>query len=67
MKVKFLKETIVYKGLKPYKKGQMTQLNEKLCKKHWVKGDLEILGEHDFVMPEKVEKKVEVKNDKKEN
>ena len=65
MKVKFLKDTVVYKGLKPYKKNQMTQLSEKLSKKHWVKGDITILGDHNFVMPEKIEKVV--KNDKKEN
>jgi len=65
MKVKFLKDTEIYKGRKPYKAGQMAQFTADICKKHWVKGNLEILDEHDFKMPKKEEKKEAVNKEKK--
>ena len=64
MKVIFLKETAVYKTLKPYKEGQMAQFTEKEAMALLEKGCIEIIGEYKPTPPKKEKKKKEVKIEK---
>lgn len=64
MKVIFLKETAVYKNLKPYKEGQMAQFTEKEAMALLEKGCIEIIGEFKAPAPKKENKKRAVKIEK---
>jgi hypothetical protein len=64
MTVRFLKETVVYKGLKPYKEGQTAQFTEKEAMALLEKGFIEIIGEVKLQAPKKEKKKKEVKIEK---